>query len=100
MDKDALGPVTKRMFARLWKEVLEYHLNEFRYMASAADLGTSFSILYDGFLVQFNGFDDSMPNYITETFSRMVAMRTVELSQVFDEKKEELLKEWKNSYYD
>ena len=69
-------------------------------MASEAQLSTEFSVSYDGFLVQFDGFDDSMPNYITETFRRMVEMRSEQFTDMFEEVKEELIKACRNSYYD
>ena len=73
---------------------------EFRYMASVAQLSTEISITYDGVVVQFSGFDDSMPNYISETFKRMIGMKTASLEEVFNQQKAELIKELQNNYYD
>ena len=59
-------------------------------MASVAQLSTEFSITYDGLVVQFGGFDDSMPNYISETFKRMMGMKTAALEEVFNQQKVEV----------
>jgi hypothetical protein len=42
-------------------------------------------------MINFNGFNDSMPNYIKETFKRMSEMRNADLSKEFGQEKEALL---------
>lgn len=97
-DKEALGTVDMRMFARVWESVLGEYLAEFRYMAECAKLDSAVQILYDGIMINFNGFNDSMPNYIKETFKRMSEMRNADLSKEFGQEKERLLQRWKNTY--
>jgi secreted Zn-dependent insulinase-like peptidase len=80
-----------RMFARVWESVLGEYLAEFRYMAECARLDSAVQILYDGIMINFNGFNDSMPNYIKETFKRMSEMRNADLSKEFGQEKEALL---------
>lgn len=97
-DEDALGSIDKRMFARLWESVLGEYLAEFRYMAECANLDSAISILYDGFLLNFTGYNDSMPNYIKETLQKMVDMRGADTLAEFKQCKEQLLQKWKNTY--
>lgn len=97
-DADAFGSVEKRMFARVWENVLGEYLAEFRYMAECARLDSSVTILQDGFLIYFNGFNDSMPNYIKETFKKIIEMRGADVEMEFSQMKEKLLQKWKNTY--
>lgn len=97
-DEEALGPVDKRMFARVWEDVLGEYLAEFRYMAECANLDSSIMILYDGFLINFTGYNDSMPNYIKETLQKVTEMRGADLTNEFNQCKERLLQKWKNTY--
>lgn len=90
-DADAFGSVEKRMFARVWESVIGEYLAEFRYMAECAKLDSSVTILSDGFLIYFNGFNDSMPNYIKETFKRIIEMRDADVEMEFSQMKEMLL---------
>ena len=88
----------KRMFAKVWESVLGEYLNEFTYMAECAKLDSEVSVLHDNVQFDFNGFNDSMPDFICETVKRMQAMRDANVKQEFEHVKERLLLQWENHY--
>lgn len=53
-----------RVFLEIWDAVLEQELTEFKYMAEMADLNLRFSLVQDNFELSFNGYNDSMPEFI------------------------------------
>lgn len=67
-------------------------------MADCANLEFKIDVMHDNLNLSWNGFNDSMPNFIAETLQRIVAMRSQEFEEVFQQSKEKLLQEWKNFY--
>lgn len=53
-------------------------------MADLAKLDFGLDIENDCVDYKWSGFNDSMPNYIKETLSKIEGMRDVDLSQIFD----------------
>ena len=51
----------------MWQDVQAEALREYDYMASCANLNSSLSIMMDNINISWSGFNDSMPNYISET---------------------------------
>ena len=68
------------MFAKVWRSIFEEYSAEFRYMAECASLESSIGVSVDKIELGFSGFDDSMPNYIVETFKKMVEMSDADVS--------------------
>jgi secreted Zn-dependent insulinase-like peptidase len=69
-------------------------------MADCAKMSFGLNVLHDNLSFSFSGFNDKMPTYIVEVFSRMLAMKDVDMKHVFDNIKEKLLLDWKNFYLD
>ena len=90
--------VKTRMFAAVWEKCLAEVLREFAYMAQCASLSFDCSLLHDNVALEWAGFNDSMPNYVTETLERIVAMKDQALEEIFEQTKEALLQDWKNFY--
>jgi len=88
----------KRLFALFWQSVQEEYLREFKYMADCANLNFTLSVLHDNLNLSFSGFNDSMPNYISESVTRLMQMKDADLKEIFDQTKEKLLLDWKNFY--
>jgi len=70
-DNNFGSTIEARMFANVWKDVAEEAMREFNYTATCANLNFDASLLHDNINLSWSGFDDSMPNYITETISRL-----------------------------
>jgi insulysin len=87
-----------RVFASVWKSVLEEYLREFKYMAEESRLALEITLDYDSLDFQWEGFNDSMPNFIVETMTMVKQMPSEDLKQIFAQVKEQLLLEWKNFY--
>jgi secreted Zn-dependent insulinase-like peptidase len=51
--------------AHLWKSILKEHLNEFAYMGECAELDFELSVLADCIEIQWNGYNDSMPAFVS-----------------------------------
>ena len=66
-DNDFSTKKEGRMFAGIWKEVLNEYLGEFKYMAECANLEFEATITADHVEFIWQGFNDSMTNFITET---------------------------------
>lgn len=64
-----------RVFALLWHSCMNELLREFTYMADCASLDFDMSILNDNINMTWSGFNDSMPNFITETLKRVSDMK-------------------------
>lgn len=90
--------VTKeaRIFASIWKEMVDEYLNEFKYQAELANLNFSVSVHHDLLMFDWGGFNDSMPNFLTETIEKIVEMRSADMRKEFDAVKEKKMLEWKN----
>lgn len=87
-----------RVFASVWQNVQNEYLREFNYMADCANLHFAVSVMYDNIGFTWSGFNDSMPNYITESISKLQSMPQEDLRQIFDQVKEKLMIDWKNCY--
>mmetsp|Transcript_1318 Transcript_1318/g.1693 ORF Transcript_1318/g.1693 Transcript_1318/m.1693 type:complete len:895 (-) Transcript_1318:261-2945(-) len=90
--------VEARMFANVWKNIAEEHLREFKYMADCADLSFSLDLLYDNIGFTWNGYDDSLFNFVQETMTKLIKMKDASLEKEFSQVKEKLLIDWKNAY--
>ena len=87
-----------RVFVIIWKNVLLEYLREFQYEAGCASLCFSTMIYHESIDFSWDGFNDSMPVFIQETFKRLIAMRSADLKSIFDQVKEAQLQEMKNFY--
>lgn len=97
-DNDFGKTLEGRVFATLWESVASEHMREFNYMAEMAKLGFGINVLHDNLNFTWSGFNDSMPNYIAETVTKISQLSTQDLTAVFAQQKEKLLMEWKNAY--
>ncbi len=63
--------VRSRVFFEVWSAVIEEHMREFSYMAEMANLSVQFQVYHDNYNIRWVGYNDSMPNYVTETLKRV-----------------------------
>jgi len=68
-------------------------------MADCADLTFSIEVKYDSINFTWGGYDDSLQNYVSETMSKLAAMKDKNLSNEFNQVKEKLMNDWKNAYF-
>lgn len=87
-----------RVFVNVWEHATKEYMREFNYMAECANLNFDFNLMHDNVNFKWNGFNDSMPNYINETVEKMIQMKSEPLQDIFDQVKEKLLSDWKNEY--
>lgn len=87
-----------RVFVNVWEHVTKEYMREFNYMAECANLNFDFSLMHDNVNFTWSGFNDSMPNYISETILKMNHMKSEPLEEIFNQVKERLLADWKNEY--
>lgn len=92
--------VSSRLFFKIWEEVTTEFLREFAYMASQATLNFAISILHDNIDFHWSGFNDSMPNYVTESLQKIANMKDANVEGFFNQVKEKLTQEWTNAYLD
>lgn len=92
--------VNSRLFFKIWEEVVTEYLREFAYMAQQATLNSAISILHDNIDFSWRGFNDSMPNYITESLEKVANMKNANVEGFFNQVKEKLTQEWTNAYLD
>jgi secreted Zn-dependent insulinase-like peptidase len=91
------------VFMNMWANMQNDYLREFNYMANCANLSFSVTPMYDNLNFTWSGFNDSMPNYIEESITRLLEMKTEKeggLREFFDQSKEKLLADCKNFYYE
>jgi secreted Zn-dependent insulinase-like peptidase len=50
---------------------MKEYMREFNYMAECATLNFETALMHDNIDFKWSGFNDSMPNYISETISRI-----------------------------
>lgn len=67
-------------------------------MAQMANLEFDLTPMHDSMNFKWSGFNDSMPNFISETISRLTSLPQQDLREIFDHVKEKLLFEFKNAY--
>lgn len=77
-----------RVFTTVWLNTFQEYLREFNYMAELAELGFSGNILADNIMLQWDGYNDSMPNYIKEVCTKLLGMKNQDLREIFDHVKE------------
>ena len=92
--------VNSRLFFKIWEEVTTEFLREFSYMAQCANLNFAVNILHDNIDFSWAGFNDSMPNYITESLEKISKMKEADVEGFFNQVKEKLTQEWTNAYLD
>lgn len=101
-DCDLGSKPESNVFMNLWAHMQNEYLREFNYMANCANLSFNVSPMYDNVNFTWSGFNDSMPNYIEESISRLMDMKSEKesLREIFDQVKEKLLADWKNFYFE
>jgi len=87
-----------RVFAEVWKGCLSEYLREFAYMADCAALTFSSALAHDNIDLRWNGYNDSLVNFVSETIERINKMAGEDVKAIFEQVKEKLLQEWKNFY--
>jgi secreted Zn-dependent insulinase-like peptidase len=87
-----------RLFAEVWRQCLDEYLREFTYMASCATLNFDVVVAPDNVEFTWSGFNDSLPVFVIETINRIKAMKSADIKDIFDQKKESMLQEYKNFY--
>lgn len=65
-------------------------------MGSMANLTFQVKPFPDNISMTWNGFDDSIPTFVSETLERMEKMKSAQLVAFFDQVKEKTLQNWKN----
>lgn len=63
-----------RLFPLIWRDVFDEFNGEFAYMAEVANLNSSVVLNNDNIQFKWEGFNDSMPNYIAESLQKMMSM--------------------------
>lgn len=90
------------VFLFLWETVLIDYLREFTYMGSCVWLEfscTPRAQSNDGFDMQWSGYNDSLPAFVTGIMQRMKNMsQDTSLQPLFDSSKELLMQNFKNFY--
>ena len=86
------------VFAEVWKRCLQETLREFAYLAECAKLKFDIARVSDNIQVQWQGYNSSLINFVSEIMQRVAAMKTTECREIFDQVKEQLTQEWKNYY--
>lgn len=89
-----------RVYLRLWADILEEYLNEFKYLAEMASLKAIVSPMRKGFSVSISGYSDSIKNFLPEYGPKLKAYVALAqspegvalLHQQFDSMKEKLLR--------
>ena len=82
----------------MWINMFQEYLREFNYMAELAELGFAGNVVADNIMLQWDGYNDSMPNYIKEVCSKLMGMKNQDMKEIFDHTKEQQLKSLHNSY--
>jgi secreted Zn-dependent insulinase-like peptidase len=78
----------KTIEAKVWTEVMVEYLQEFLYMGTTANLTFMAKPFADNITFTWNGFDDSIPTFVSETLRRMETMKSENLESFFDQVKE------------
>ena len=80
--------IEAKVFSEVWTEVMVEYLQEFLYMGTMANLKFMAKPFADNITFTWNGFDDSMPTFVSETLTRMEQMKSENLESFFDQVKE------------
>ncbi len=87
-----------RLFVEVWKNCLDEFTREFSYTADCAGLAFSCITSPDNIGLEWSGYHSSLDNYVKQTIALLISMKTADLEEVFNAKKEELLQNYKNHY--
>ena len=69
---EGLGMTVRgKMQAELWIAAIKEYLREFNYMASMASLELEFTVNHDAIQLEFSGFDDSLPEFLTQALTKI-----------------------------
>jgi secreted Zn-dependent insulinase-like peptidase len=60
-------------------------------MASCATLNFDIVVAPDNVELTWSGFNDSLPIFVIETINRIKAMKTADIKDIFEQKKEAML---------
>jgi secreted Zn-dependent insulinase-like peptidase len=86
------------LFAELWDECLQEYRREFSYMANEAALKFNHSIALGCVDFSWSGYNSALPEFIKETIAIMMKLKTADIEDIFNDKKELLLQRYKNHY--
>ena len=67
-------------------------------MADCAGLRSTFNVYSDNIGFDWSGYNSSLPTFIEETVQILNKMKTADLLEIFNDKKEKLLQNFKNHY--
>lgn len=87
-----------RLFVELWSQCLNEFTREFTYMADCAGLKFNHFMMSDNVSFDWSGYNDSLPNFIVETVQQVKKMKVADIEEIFNDKKEKLLQNYKNHY--
>ena len=87
-----------RLFVEVWKECLNEFTREFSYTADCAGLSFSCNNYADNVGFEWSGYHSSLSAYVKQTIELLIKMKTAALDEIFNDKKEELLQNYKNHY--
>ena len=74
-DNDFGSSLSGNLYSKVWAQVLDQYLKEYTYMAELATLKFSLTANLCDIDLQWSGFNDSMPNFIKETLSKIGKMK-------------------------
>ena len=90
-----------RTLAEVWVACIKEHLREFLYMAQMASLELEIVVKHDAIELQFSGFNDSLPPFVTQALTWINGFASSkDLEGIFGQVKEKLLQEWHNFYFE
>jgi len=78
------------VFANLWKSILQEYLNEFAYMGECAELEFSLAVGQDCVNIQWTGYNDSMPAFVSGLMDRMHEMKDADVEHTYNQVKEKM----------
>jgi len=83
----------------MWKEIADQHLKEYTYLAESATLKFDLDVGLNDVNFTWSGFNDSMPNFIKETLTKVGSMANDDIEDIFNQVKETQLVDLKNFYF-
>lgn len=87
-----------QLFAEIWDEIATEYLKEFAYMGECASLNFHISVQQTNVYIQWSGYDDSMPAFVSGLVERLEKMREENLESIFTQVKEKMIQKWTNHY--
>lgn len=87
-----------RLFLEVWRECFNEFTREFSYTADCAGLAFNCNNYADNVGFEWSGYHSSLSTYVQQTIELLIKMKTAVLDEVFNDKKEELLQNYKNHY--